>query len=112
MREPLSRRGRASYIDAMQQRSFRLGLVQMSCSPDAAANLDKAAAKAREAAARGAQIICLQELFRTPYFCQREDPSVFDLAESIPGPTTQLFGRIAKEAGVKFDTNQFKTVEI
>ena len=84
----------------MKPSSFRLGLVQMSCEPSASANLDKAAAKVREAAGRGAQIICLQELFRTPYFCQREDPAVFDLAEAVPGPTTELFGRIAKEAGV------------
>jgi N-carbamoylputrescine amidase len=84
----------------MKPSSFRLGLVQMSCGPSASANLDKAAVKVREAASRGAQIICLQELFRTPYFCQREDPAVFDLAEAVPGPTTDLFGRIAKEAGV------------
>jgi N-carbamoylputrescine amidase len=84
----------------MKQTSFRLGLVQMSCSTNASENLDKAAAKVREAAAGGAQIICLQELFRTPYFCQREDPAIFDLAEAVPGPTTELFGRIAKEAGV------------
>jgi N-carbamoylputrescine amidase len=84
----------------MKSSSFRLGLVQMSCSADAPANLEKAATKVREAAARGAQIICLQELFRTPYFCQREDPAIFDLAEAVPGPTTELFARIAKEAGV------------
>jgi N-carbamoylputrescine amidase len=84
----------------MTQRSFRLGLVQMSCGASASANLEKAAEKVREAAKRGAQIICLQELFRTPYFCQREDAAIFDLAEAVPGPTTELFGRIAKEAGV------------
>jgi N-carbamoylputrescine amidase len=84
----------------MKQSSFRLGLVQMSCGANPSANLDKAAAKVREAAGRGAQIVCLQELFRTPYFCQREDPAIFDLAEPVPGPTTDLFGRIAKEAGI------------
>ena len=84
----------------MKQTSFRLGLVQMSCSANATENLEKAAAKIRQAAAEGAQIVCLQELFRTPYFCQREDPSIFDLAEAVPGPTTELVGRIAKEAGV------------
>ena len=72
----------------------------MSCSANAPENLEKAAAGVREAASRGAQIICLQELFRTPYFCQREDPAIFDFAEAVPGPTTELFGRIAKEAGV------------
>jgi N-carbamoylputrescine amidase len=92
----------------MKQTSFRLGLVQMSCSPDAAENVDKAADKVREAAKRGAQIVCLQELFRTPYFCQREDASIFDLAEPIPGPTTELFGRIAKEAGIVVVTSLFE----
>jgi N-carbamoylputrescine amidase len=84
----------------MKPSSFRVGLVQMSCGPSASANLDKAALRVKEAAGRGAQIICLEELFRTPYFCQREDPAIFDLAEAVPGPTTELFGRIAKEAGV------------
>jgi N-carbamoylputrescine amidase len=92
----------------MKQTSFRLGLVQMSCSPDAAENVEKAADKVREAAKRGAQIVCLQELFRTPYFCQREDASIFDLAEPIPGPTTELFGRIAKEAGIVVVTSLFE----
>ncbi|MET0593022.1 MAG: carbon-nitrogen hydrolase [Polyangiaceae bacterium] len=92
----------------MKQASFRLGLVQMACSPNAAENVEKAAVKVREAAAKGAQIICLQELFRTPYFCQREDPSIFDLAEPIPGPTTDLFARIAKEAGVVIVTSLFE----
>jgi N-carbamoylputrescine amidase len=92
----------------MKSSSFRLGLVQMSCSGSASENLDKAAARVREAAARGAQIICLEELFRTPYFCQREDPSIFDLAESIPGPTTDLLGRVAKEAGVAVVASVFE----
>jgi N-carbamoylputrescine amidase len=84
----------------MRMNPFRLGLVQMSCGANASENLDKAASLARDAAKRGAQIICLPELFRTQYFCQREDPALFDLAESIPGPTTDLFSRIAKEFGV------------
>src|SRR5262245_13155605 len=80
--------------------TFTLGLVQMSCSPDPGANVEKAIASIREAASRGAQIICLQELFRSPYFCQRQDPALFDLAEPVPGPTTERLGRVAKEAGV------------
>jgi N-carbamoylputrescine amidase len=92
----------------MKQRAFRLGLVQMSCSANASENMEKAAAKVREAAARGAQIVCLQELFRTPYFCQREDPDVFDLAEAVPGPTTELFSKIAKEAGIVVVTSIFE----
>src|SRR5438045_2236185 len=76
-----------------------LGLVQMSCGPDAAANVDKAAARVREAAAAGAQVVCLPELFRTQYFCQRQDPALFDLAEPIPGPTSERLARVARETG-------------
>jgi N-carbamoylputrescine amidase len=84
----------------MKSSPFRLGLVQMSCGTDASANVEKAVARVREAAKMGAQIVCLQELFRTQYFCQKEDARIFDLAEAIPGPTTELFGQIAKEDGV------------
>jgi N-carbamoylputrescine amidase len=79
---------------------FRLGLVQMACSTDPSQNLEKAVACIREAAARGAQIVCLQELFRSQYFCRKEDAALFDLAEPVPGPSTEVIGRIAKEAGV------------
>src|SRR6185437_7900749 len=71
-----------------QKENYRVGLVQMSCSPDPEANLEKAADRVREAARDGAQIVCLPELFRTQYFCQREDAALFDLAEPIPGPST------------------------
>jgi len=79
---------------------FRLGLVQMSSGPNAAENLDKAVTFSRDAARRGAQIVCLQELFLTPYFCQREDPLLFDLAEPIPGPTTERLAAVAKDSAV------------
>jgi len=79
--------------------TFTLGLIQMQCEEDARANLDKAVARIRQAASAGAQIICLQELFRTPYFCQREDPSLFDLAEPIPGPSTERLAGVARETG-------------
>src|SRR5258707_166004 len=79
--------------------SFTLGLIQMRSEPDPQANLDKAVHRIREAAASGAQIICLQELFRSPYFCQRQDPSLFDLAEPIPGPTTEVMSQLARETG-------------
>ena len=74
---------------------FQIGLVQLSCSPDPDANLDKAVQRVREAARNGAQIVCLPELFRTQYFCQREDPALFDLAETIPGPTTEAISKAA-----------------
>jgi len=78
-------------------RSHTIGLVQMSMSPDPAANLQKALSGIAEAAARGAEIICLPELFRSLYFCQREDPAAFDLAEPVPGPTTELLAAVARE---------------
>ena len=74
-----------------------VGLVQMSCVADPAANLDKAVERVREAARRGAKVVCLQELFRSPYFCQSEDIRNFDVAETIPGPSTETFGHIARE---------------
>ena len=79
---------------------FRVGLVQMSCGPDPDANLEKAADRVREAAREGAEVICLPELFRAQYFCQREDIALFDLAESIPGPSTERLGAVAREEKV------------
>ena len=79
---------------------FKIGLIQMTCGLDPAANLAKALKKIREAAQKGAQIICLQELFRSQYFCQEENAELFALAEPIPGPTSDVLGKIAKELGV------------
>jgi N-carbamoylputrescine amidase len=72
--------------------SVKIGLVQMSCDSDPAANLAKAMERVRQAASRGAQIICLPELFKTLYFCQAEEHANFALAENVPGPTTERFG--------------------
>ncbi len=72
----------------------------MSCSPDPDANLQKAADRVREAARRGATVVCLPELFRAQYFCQREDAKLFDIAETIPGPSTELLGKVAREENV------------
>jgi N-carbamoylputrescine amidase len=80
--------------------SVVLGLVQMRGDADPAANLRTAVARVGEAAQQGAQIVCLQELFRSPYFCQREDAAFFDLAEPIPGPSTDALGRAAAAHGV------------
>src|SRR6266850_152847 len=77
-----------------------LGLVQMSCTPDPETNMRKAVQGIREAAGRGAQIVCLQELFRSRYFCQTEDHRFFALAEPIPGPSTAALGKLAGEVGV------------
>jgi N-carbamoylputrescine amidase len=80
----------------------------MSCTTDAAENLDHAIAKIREAAANGAQIVCLQELFRSQYFCRVEDANLFDLAEPIPGPSTDALGPLAKELGVVIVASLFE----
>ncbi len=83
----------------MPEKPFTLGLVQMAMGRDAARNLDRAEALARQAAREGAQVVCLPELFLTPYFCQREDAALFDLAEPIPGPSTERLGAVAREHG-------------
>jgi N-carbamoylputrescine amidase len=82
-----------------QSDKFTLGLVQMSCSADGDANLEKAISLIRQAANQGADVICLPELFRSLYFCQRVDPALFELAEPVPGPTTDKLGQLAKQIG-------------
>jgi N-carbamoylputrescine amidase len=82
------------------KQNYRVGLVQMSCGPDPDANLDKAADRVREAARAGADVVCLPELFRAQYFCQREDIALFDLAEPIPGPSTERLTAVAREEKV------------
>jgi N-carbamoylputrescine amidase len=76
-----------------------VGLVQMRCGPEPEANMQRAIERIRQSAAKGAQIICLPELFRSPYFCQREDAANFDLAEPIPGPSTERLGQVGRETG-------------
>jgi N-carbamoylputrescine amidase len=80
--------------------SFTIGLVQMSCSRDPDVNLAKAVAKVEEAARAGARVVCLPELYRSQYFAQKEDVAIFDLAETIPGPSTEAIGAAAKKHGV------------
>jgi N-carbamoylputrescine amidase len=87
-------------VTATPNKSFTLGLVQMRCEADPTANLEKAVERVRAAAKAGANIICLPELFRAHYFCQTEDHTKFDLAEPVPGPSTDRLGRVAKELGV------------
>jgi N-carbamoylputrescine amidase len=78
----------------------RIGLVQQAVGDDLDRNLARAEDAVREAASRGAELVCLQELFRTKYFCQREDAGLFDLAETIPGPTTERMSKLAADCGV------------
>jgi N-carbamoylputrescine amidase len=85
---------------ASSNRKFRVGLVQMAMSPSPDENLATAARKVEEAARQGAQVVCLPELFRSPYFCQREDAALFDLAENVPGPSTETFTALAEKLGV------------
>ena len=79
----------------MTSEPLRIALVQMSCEAEPQRNLDKALTRIDEAATRGAKVICLQELFRSRYFCQSEEARSFDLAEPIPGPTTEALGAAA-----------------
>jgi N-carbamoylputrescine amidase len=72
-----------------------VGLVQMSCAPEPRLNLEKAIDRIEEAAKRGANVVCLQELFGSRYPCQSEDTKFFDLAEPVPGPTTEALGKVA-----------------
>ena len=81
-------------------RSVTLGLIQGGTFPSRDASVSRHVEMIREAAAKGAQVICLQELFNLPYFCTRQDPALFDLAEPVPGPTTERLAQLAAELGV------------
>ena len=87
---------------------FSVGLVQMKCSTHPDENLARATARIREAAGRGAQIICLQELFRTQYLCREENAELFALAEPIPGPTTNALAPLARELQVVIVASVFE----
>jgi N-carbamoylputrescine amidase len=83
-----------------KQRRFKVALIQMACAADPEENLHVAISRVQEAAGAGAAVICLPELFRSQYFCQREEAAAFDLAEPVPGPTTAALGKVAEKAGV------------
>jgi len=93
---------------AKRDSKFKIGLVQMSCTLNAEENLQKAIKGVREAAAKGAEIVCLQELFRSQYFCREEKAELFDLAESIPGPSTEAISAVAKELQVSVVASLFE----
>ena len=92
----------------MNQKKITVGLVQMSMGPDPDLNFARAVEHVRTAASRGAQVVCLPELFRAQYFCQREDTALFDLAEPIPGPSTTALAAVAKELGVVIVASLFE----
>jgi N-carbamoylputrescine amidase len=87
---------------------INLGLIQTHATDDKADNLRRHIALIRDAAKRGAHVVCLQELFLTPYFCKREDTALFDLAEPIPGDTTKQLGDVARELGVVIIASLFE----
>ena len=92
----------------MSDSKFRIGLIQMACSLDSDENLAKAEERCRQAAGRGAQIVCLPELFRSQYFCREEDARLFDLAEPIPGPSTERLSALAKQENVVIIASLFE----
>jgi N-carbamoylputrescine amidase len=87
---------------------FTVGLVQMKCTTNRDDNLSRAIQKIRDASGRGAQIICLHELFHGEYFCRTEDPDLFNLAEPVPGPTTEKLAAVAKERKVALVVSLFE----
>lgn len=87
---------------------MKVSLIQMSCTPNVEFNLQKLAKGIAQAAQRGAELVVLQELHNTPYFCQTENPDLFDLAEPIPGPSTDFFGTLARQFGVVIVASLFE----
>lgn len=87
---------------------MKIGVIQMVCSANSQENLERAVGKVEEAVMNGAQIICLPELFRSQYFCQQEDADLFDLAESVPGSSTEVFSQVAKQHGVTILVSVFE----
>lgn len=87
---------------------MKIGVIQMVCSANSQENLERAVGKVEEAVMNGAQIICLPELFRSQYFCQQEDADLFDLAESVPGSSTEVFSQVAKQHGVSILVSVFE----
>ena len=87
---------------------MKIGIIQIRCSSDTEQNRLKLADRIREAAQKGAELVVLQELHNTPYFCQTENVDMFDLAETIPGPSTEFYGRVARECGVVLVASLFE----
>ncbi len=87
---------------------YTIGLVQMHMGPDPEENLAAALGHIRQAARRGANVVCLPELFRTQYFCQREDLRLFDLAEPVPGPSTERLAELAREVHIAIVASLFE----
>src|SRR5476651_2671740 len=97
-----------SQIESTKPRTYKVGLIQMKMGANPEENLESALSKIKEAAGKGANVICLPELFRAQYFCQREDTGLFDLAESIPGPSTAKIAEVARETGTAVIASLFE----
>jgi len=95
-------------IMAENRGKFTIGLIQMRCGKDAGENLSRAIEKIGEAAARGAQIVCTHELFRSEYFCRVEDADLFNLAEAVPGPVTDALAKVAREKKIVIVASLFE----
>jgi len=100
--------GKSGSISGMTQPTVKIGVVQQACTADVAANTAAAERGLREAASRGANIVCFQELFRSQYFCQIEDHKYFELAEEIPGTGTSSLAALAGELGVVLIASLFE----
>jgi len=92
----------------MERKVIKVGIVQQSCSADIKGNIEKLKNNIKDVAQKGAQLVVLQELHNSLYFCQVEDTNMFDLAESIPGPSTDFYGTLAKEYGIVLVTSLFE----
>ena len=95
----------------MQKKKIKIGLIQRSCSADSNTNLERAISSIRDAASLGANIICLQELFLTQYFCNTENYENFGLAETVPGDTTSKMQELAAELQVVIIASLFERVD-
>ena len=95
-------------FEAVATKTVNVGLVQLSCTGNPTENMQKTTAGIRAAAQKGAQVVVLQELFRSLYFCDVEDYANFNLAEAIPGPSTETLGALAQELGVVIVASLFE----
>jgi N-carbamoylputrescine amidase len=105
MQQPANR---GSAPGAYRDEAFKIGIVQMACTKNVDENLQKAIRGIREAARKGAEIVCLQELFRSQYFCREENAELFNLAETIPGPSTEALSAVARELQVSIIASLFE----
>jgi N-carbamoylputrescine amidase len=90
------------------RRTIKVGLIQQSCTGNTAENMDKLKHSIEDVASKGAELVVLQELHNTLYFCQTENTSLFDLAETIPGPSTEFYSRVASANGIVLVTSLFE----